>query len=199
MPYNSKRGGTYKNIRNSEYLTEDQAKFIYKKVNTRGDINTETIKHEMEQEKLEKVENAYQKAILSEVSKKEKVSTQKGDWSILSDHVKYVRHDDESETFHNLHINTLNYHENKDVCSELERKEMLKADVDFSGNPEKLKPEYLDVYEGVYAKIVSTNLCNEDTDLSTTYLEKVNMSRNTEVKAEERFPITTRGYTRGEL
>ena len=65
MPYNSKRGGAYKNIRNGEYLTEDQAKFIYKKVNTRRDINTETIKHEMEPERLEKVENAYQKAILS--------------------------------------------------------------------------------------------------------------------------------------
>ena len=57
---------------------------------------------------------------------------------------------------------------------------MLKADVDFSGSPEKLKPEYLDVYEGVYAEIVSTNQCNEDTDLSTTYLGQVSMSRNAE-------------------
>ena len=31
------------------------------------------------------------------------------------------------------------------------------------------------------------------------YLGQVNMSRDTEVRAEERFPITARGYTRGEL
>ena len=112
MPSNYKRGGTYKNIRNDEYLTEDQAKFVYKRVNAGKGINTDTIKQEMEWEKLEKteIENAYQKAILSEVSKKEKVSTQMEEWSILSDHVKYVRHDDGSGTFHKLNINTLNYH-----------------------------------------------------------------------------------------
>ena len=30
-------------------------------------------------------------------------------------------------------------------------------DVDFGRSPEKLRSEYLDVYEGVYAEIVSTN------------------------------------------
>ena len=55
-------------------MTEDQAKFIYRKVNTRRNINTETIKQEMEQDKLEKaeIENAYQKAILSDVEKRRK-------------------------------------------------------------------------------------------------------------------------------
>ena len=67
-------------------MTEDQAKFVYKKVNAGKDINTETIKQEMEQEKLVKAEidnssdNVYQKAILNKVSKKEKVSTQMEDW-----------------------------------------------------------------------------------------------------------------------
>ena len=74
--YKSKRGGTFKNIRNDGYLTEDQTKFVYKKVNARREINTEAIKQELEQEMLENVEieNVYQKAILSEVGKKEKVS-----------------------------------------------------------------------------------------------------------------------------
>ena len=117
----------------------------------------------------------------------------------MSDHVKYVRHDDGSETFHKLNINTLNYHQNKDLYKELKEKEMFKVDVDFGSSPEKLQSEYLDVYEGVYAEIVSTNCFDEDTDLSTTYLGQVNMSRDIEVRAEERFPITARGYTRGEL
>ena len=201
MPSNCKRGGTYKNIRNDEYLTEDQVKFVYKRVNAGKDLNTETMKQEIEQEKLEKteIENAYQKAILSGVSKKEKISTQMEDWSILSDHVKYVRHDDGSGTFHKLNINTLNYHHNKDLYKGLKEKEMLKLDVDFGRRPEKLKSEYLEVYQGAYAEIVSTNQFDEDADLSTTYLGQVDMSRDTEVRAEERFPIIARGYTRGEL
>ena len=72
------------------------------------------------------------------------------DWSILSDHVKYVRHDDKSETFHNLNTNTLNYCQNKDLYKELKEKEMCKVDVDFGSTPEKLKSKYLDAYEGVY-------------------------------------------------
>ena len=127
----------------------------------------------MEQEKLEKaeIENAYQKVILREVGKKEKVSTQIEDWSILSDHVRYIRHDDGSETFHKLNINALNYCQNKDLYKELKKKEMLTVDVDFGRSPEKLKSEYLNVYEGVYAEIISINQFDEDTDLSTTYLE----------------------------
>ena len=121
------------------------------------------------------------------------------DWSILSDHVKYVRHDDESETFHKLNINTLSYHQNKGLYQELEEKEIVMVGVDFGRSPERLKSEYLDVYEGVYAEIVSTNRFDENPDLSTTSLGQVNMTRDTEVRAEEKFAITARGYIRGEL
>ena len=69
-------------------------------------------------------------------------------------------------------------------------KEILMVDVDFGNNAEKLKSEYLDLYEGIYAEIVSTNQFDENSDLSTTYLGQVNMTRDTEVRAEERFPIT---------
>ena len=64
----------------------------------------------MEQENLvtSKMENTYQKAILTNVNKTEKHPTQIEEWSILSDHVKYVKHDG-SETFHNLNVHTLNY------------------------------------------------------------------------------------------
>ena len=115
----------------------------------------------MEQEKSIQTEiddscnNTYQKAILNEVNKNKKVSTLMEDWSILSDHVKYVKHDNGSETFHKLNANTLNYHQNKDLYQELKGKEILRVDVDFGYSPEKLKSEYLDVDEGVYAEVVS--------------------------------------------
>ena len=56
------------------------------------------------------IENIYQKAILSDVSKRN--PAQMEEWSILSDHVKYIKHDG-SEMFHNLNIDTLNYCQNK--------------------------------------------------------------------------------------
>ena len=62
--------------------------------------------------------------------------------------------------------------------------------MNFGGSPDRLKVEYLDVYGGVYAEIVSSDRLDEDTDLSTMYLGQIDMTRNTEVKAEENFPIT---------
>ena len=59
--------------------------------------------------------------------------------------------------------------------------------------------EYLDVYKWVYAEIVSSNRFDEDTDLSTMYLEQTDMTRDMEVKVEENFPITSHGYTKGKL
>ena len=62
---------------------------------------------------------------------------------------------------------------------------MLKTSIDFSGVSDKLKSDYLKVYDGVYAEVISTNRFDEETDISTTYLDQVDMSRKTEVKAEE--------------
>ena len=112
------------------------------------------------------------------------------DWSILIDHVKYVKHDDRLETFHKLNVNMLSYHQYKDLYQELKGKKILMVDVDFGNNPAKSNSEYLDVYEGVYAEIVSTKRFDGNSDLSTIYLGQVHMTRNTEVRAEERFPIT---------
>ena len=56
---------------------------------------------------------------------------------------------------------------------------MLKASIDFSGVTEKVKSDYLDVYDGVYAEVISTNRFDEDTDLNTAYLGQIGMSRKT--------------------
>ena len=109
------------------------------------------------------------------------------EWSILSDHVKYVMSDG-SETFHKFNIDQMNYRYERDLYKELQEKELLSADVNFGRSPEKLKAEYLDVYEGVYAEVISTDRFDEDMDL--TYLGQVDMTRSTEVKAEDNFHIT---------
>ena len=97
---------------------------------------------------------------------------------------------DGSEIFHKLNIDQMNYRQERDLYKELQEEELVSADVNFGRSPEKLKAEYLDVYEGVYARVISTDRFDEDTDLSTTYLGQVDMTRSIEVKAEENFPIT---------
>ena len=47
------------------------------------------------------------------------------------------------------------------------------------------------MYEGVYAEMVYVNKFN---DLSTTYLGQTKMTKDTKIKAEERFPITGKGF-----
>ena len=203
LPNTDKKGGTFKVAKTNnpnDFLTKEQPEIVYKRVNARKDINTTIINQEMAQtelvEELE-LDNTYQKAILAEVSMK-KDPAQIEEWSILSDHDKYIMHD-ESEALQRLNIDSLNYRQNKDLYKELKEKELLDASVNLGGSPNKLKSDYLDVYEGVYAEVISTDRVDKDTDLSTTYLGQVNMTRDTEVKAEESFPITARGYTKGQL
>ena len=117
LPNTNKKGGTFKvaKINNSnDFLTKEQAEFICKRVNTGKSINTNKIKQEMAQTKLvedPELGNTYQKAILADVSKK-RDPAQIEEWSILSDHVKYIMHD-ESEASQKLNIDSLNYRQNK--------------------------------------------------------------------------------------
>ena len=58
---------------------------------------------------------------------------------------------------------------------------------------------YLDMYEGVHADVIYTNRFDKSSDLSTTYLGRTTVTRDTKIKAEEKFPISGQGYTLGKL
>ena len=51
----------------------------------------------------------------------------------------------------------------------------------------------------IYAEMVYASKFDETSDLSTTYLGRTDMTRNTKIKAEERFPITGQGFASGKL
>ena len=185
---NHKRGGTSHVINHDKVLTTKQADFVNKElIASKGIMSIKKIVMQDKSVNTE-LDNTYQKALLTENDKK-KSPTQMKEWSILSDHVKYVMSDG-SENFHKLNIDQMNYRHERDLCKELQEKVLVSANVNFGRSPEKLKAEYLDVYEGVYAKVISTDRFDEDMDLSTTYLGQVDMIRNIDAKAEENFPIT---------
>ena len=55
------------------------------------------------------------------------------------------------------------------------------------------------MYEGIQSEILSTTRFDENSDLSTTYLGKVDTSKNSKIKVVESFPISEQGYTMGKL
>ena len=189
-----KRGRTSQ-VKHDNILTAKQAEFANKELSTSS--NAISIKKIITPNPPEEIEldNAYQETLIAGIENKVKQSDQKKnpaqmkEWSILSDHVKYVT-SDESKTFNNLSIDQSNYRQDIDLYRELQEKELLNTDVNFGGSPDRLKAEYLDVYKGVYAEIVSSDRFDEDTDLGTTYLGQIDMTRDMGVKAEENFPIT---------
>ena len=141
--------------------------------------------------------NTYKEVMLNEPNRN-KDPTAMEEWSILSNHVKYVMHD-KSQAFQKLSINSMNYRQNRDLYKSLNNEQCIKANLNFGNSPENLETDYLDVYKGIYMEVISTDRFDEDTDIGTTYLGQVDMVRNTEVKAEESFPMTARSYTRGQL
>ena len=59
----------------------------------------------------------------------------------------------------------------------------------FGDMPEKLKKEYLDIYEGIQSDILNTTRFDENSDLSTTYFRRVDTTRASKIKVKKTFPI----------
>ena len=81
----------------------------------------------------------------------------------------------------------------------MKEEERETLDIDFGMYPDILRSKYLDVYEGIYAEMICANKFNENSDLSTTYFRQTKMARDTKIKTEENFPITSQGFASGKL
>ena len=55
------------------------------------------------------------------------------------------------------------------------------------------------MYEGVKTEVLSTTKFDENSDLGTTYLGRIDMTRVSKIKTEEKFPISEQGYMVGKL
>ena len=158
------------------FFTEDKAKTVSNKVNARHEINSHTTQKNL----IKDLEvNSYKDAMLKDPDSKKNLVPME-EWSILSDHVKYVTHG-ESEAFQKLSIDSMNYRQNRDLYKRLNNEQVIKTSLNFGKSPEKLKADYLDIYKGIYVEVIRTDRFDEDTDLRTTYLGQLDMASNTEV------------------
>ena len=65
---------------------------------------------------------------------------------------------------HTLDIKAINKYKHKCNTDDREFRELA-----FGTMPQKLQEEYMDIYEGIYSEIVSSNRFDDNSDLSTTY------------------------------
>ena len=72
-------------------------------------------------------------------------------------------------------------------------------ELDFGPTPNILWEEYLEVYKRIQSEILNSTSFDENSDLSNTYLEKSDRSKNDKIKVEESFSISEQGYTLGKV
>ena len=102
------------------------------------------------------------------------------------------------KNFHTMSVRPVNKMKNK-IKSRRDEKERPISEMDFRDTSDRLKEEYLYRYEGVKSEILNTTRFNENSDLSMTYLGRVNVARENKITAEKKFPISEQGYTTGKL
>ena len=86
---------------------------------------------------------------------------------------------------------------NKEIKGRSRIESLLRVNlVDIS---DRLKEEYLDRYERVKSEILNSTRFGENSDLSTTYLGKINTIQDDDLMIEEKLSITEQGYTVGKL
>ena len=148
------------------------------------------IEHEIEQEKqLSKIDdmsgetNPYKELMVNNAEKVETLITQMEQWSILSNVLNYVQHSRFHSMKHTLDIKAVNKYKHKPSTDNREFKEL-----DFGTMPQKLQEEYMDIYEGTHSEIVSSNRFDKNSDLSTTYLGRVDKENQHKVKGRRIIP-----------
>ena len=112
MPFNAKISGQPRYIKDREAicLTEDQAKHIYKKVETENIGNVNTIKQQIEEDKLDKRDdtngkiNPCHEIITNKVEKDDIIISQMEQWLILNNIVNYVQYDRHPKSYYDLDI-----------------------------------------------------------------------------------------------
>ena len=103
-----------------QYLTRDQTKHIYKKVETREMINTDMIQQEIRQEKqLCRIDdtsgetNPYRELIVNNMEEIEPLMTQMQKWSILSNILNYIQHSRFNSMNHTLEVKAMNRYKSR--------------------------------------------------------------------------------------
>ena len=186
-------------------MTPQQTDFIHKEVELDSLINRNMVKEELDADiELDKMDDnsgdktPYKELIVNNACSTENTLPQMEQWSILSNIINYVQYSKNPKNFHSMTIRPMKYNRAvKDINGRNVNESLLEVNlVDIS---DRSKEEYLDRYGGIKSEIVDTTRVDENSDLSMTYLGKINMTHDKNLIVEERCLITKLGYTVGKL
>ena len=111
--------------------------------------------------------NPYRELIVNNAEKTEPPMTQMEQWSIFSNILNYAQHSKFNSKNHTLNIRPVNRCKIRlDMGKEF-------RELAFGTVPQNLQEEYLDMYEGIQSDIVSSSRFDENSDISTTYIGKI--------------------------
>ena len=126
--------------------------------------------------------NPYRELIVNNAEKAEPPMTQREQWLILSNVLNYVQHSKFNSMNHTLNIIPVNRYKVKPETGREFR------ELDFGTVPQTLQEEYLDVYEAIQSDIVRSSRFDENSDISTAYLDKIESKEGQDkLKAENHF------------
>ena len=117
---------------------------------------------------------------MNKVEKDNMVISQMEQWSILSNVVNYVQKDRHPRNYYDLDIKATDQKCHKKIYGKEKERQILK--LDFGNTPEKLRGEYLGMYKGIQSEVISTTRFDENSDLSTTYLCRTDITRTSKIK-----------------
>ena len=165
-------------------------------------INKNTMKEELDADvELDRMddnngyENSYRDLVVNNVDREEMSHSPIEQWSILSNIINYVQHSRNPLNFHFVTVKPVKF--SKTIKTK-DRSEILLR-VELIESPGRSRAEYLDRYEGIKAEIIDTTRFDKNSDLSTTYLGRLNMTQDKDLMLQQRFPISKSGYTVGKL
>ena len=197
-----RKGGFQKEILFEQCLTKDQTKHIHDKIETGKEIKIRKLVQQnnpgsVKQDTFASNVNQYEKALLNDRYVR-RSNVQMDQWSILSDNIVYVKSKD-NDIMNGIDIKPIVYREHQRMYKRMNKEGGKRIDIDFGDSPEVMKSRYMDVYDKVHAEVVTTGRFDENVDLSTTYLGRIDMKRGEVLKAEESFPISEQGFVKGKL
>ena len=118
--------------------------------------------------------NPYKELTVNNAEKIGPLMTQMEQWSILSNVLNYVQCSRLHSMNDMLDIKAVDTYKYRSNIDNREFKEL-----DFGATPQKLQEEYMDIYEGIHSEVVSSNRFDKISDISTTYLGRVDKKINT--------------------
>ena len=105
-----------------------------------------------------------------------------------------MQYDRNPMNFYKLDVNAVDQKSHKKIYDKIQEENRQILKLDFDNTPDKLRREYLDTYKRVQSEVLNTAWCDKISDLIMTYLGRIDMTRASKFKVEEKIPTSKQGY-----